>query len=183
DSNGVFNEAIFKSTIADWRANDPLRFDAWLQDERAIIEAAKERLYFNLIKGGVGATLAEGKFEYKMANDQVAIQYVRIPYSSIADSSIAVSKGEIEKYVKAHQNLFQQDNARDIRFVYFEEKPSVEDENNVREEILALMGDRVEYSSATDTNDTLPGFGRAQDMAAFLDRYSDTKFDTIYKSR
>src|SRR5690606_28297692 len=60
---------------------------------------------------------------------------------------------------------------------------SVEDENNVREEILALMGDRVEYSSATDTNDTLPGFGRAQDMAAFLDRYSDTKFDTIYKSR
>src|SRR5690606_2547573 len=93
------------------------------------------------------------------------------------------SKGEIEKYVKAHQNLFQQDNARDIRFVYFEEKPSVEDENNVREEILALMGHRVEYSSATDTNDTLPGFGRAQDMAAFLDRYSDTKFDTIYKSR
>jgi len=183
DSNGVFNEAIFKSTIADWRANDPLRFDAWLQDERAIIEAAKERLYFNLIKGGVGATLAEGKFEYKMANDQVAIQYVRIPYSSIADSSIAVSKGEIEKYIKAHSNRFQQEDARDIRFVYFEEKPSVEDENEVRESILALLGNSVEYSAETDTYDTIPGFLDTRDMADFLDRHSDSKFDTIYKAK
>lgn len=183
DANGIFNETIFKGAIADWRANDPMRYNAWLQDEQAIIAAAKERVYFNLIKGGMGATLAEGKFDYRLTNDQVAIQYVRIPYSSIADSSIAVSKADIEKYVKAHQNRYQQENARDIRFVYFEEKPSVEDENRVKEEIMALLGERVEYSAATDTNDTLPGFGQVRDMAGFLDRYSDTKFDTIYKSR
>jgi len=183
DANGLFNEAIFKSAIADWRANDPLRYDAWLRDEKSIIAAAKERLYFNLIKGGMGATLAEGKFDYKMLNDQVAIQYVRIPYASIPDSSIAVSKGEIEKYVKEHQKLFAQDNARDIRLVYFEEKASVEDENNVREAIVALLDESVEYSAATDTNDTIAGFRKAVDMADFLDRNSDTKFDTIYKAK
>ena len=62
--NGIFNEEIFKSAIADWRANDPLRYDAWLQDEKAIIEAAKERLYFNLIKGGV-----DGEFISKLLED------------------------------------------------------------------------------------------------------------------
>ncbi len=30
DENGVFNEQVFKSAIADWKANDPLRYDAWL---------------------------------------------------------------------------------------------------------------------------------------------------------
>ncbi|RIV70579.1 peptidylprolyl isomerase [Flagellimonas aequoris] len=183
DENGVFNEEVFKSAIADWRANDPLRYDAWLQDEKAIIEAAKERLYFNLIKGGVGATLAEGKFDYKLANDKVDMQYVRIPYTSIPDSTIEVSKTQIQAYINDHKDLFEQNKARDIRFVYFEEKPSTEDENNVKAEISALMDDTVEYSESTDTYDTIPGFRNTKDMVVFLDRHSDTKFDTIYKAK
>ncbi|MEE1961174.1 SurA N-terminal domain-containing protein [Allomuricauda taeanensis] len=183
DENGIFNEAVFKSAIADWRANDPLRYDAWLQDEKAIIEAAKERMYFNLIKGGVGATLSEGKFDYKLANDKVDIQYVRVPYSSIPDSTIEVSKSEIEKYINNHKKRFEQDKARDIRFVYFEEKPSAEDESSVKEAITALLDDTVEYSEETDSNDTIAGFRNTTDMIAFLDRNSDAKFDTIYKAK
>ena len=183
DENGVFNEEVFKSAIADWRANDPLRYDAWLQDEKAIIEAAKERLYFNLIKGGVGATLAEGKFDYKLANDKVDMQFVRIPYTSIPDSTIQVSKTQIQAYINDHKDQFEQNKARDIRFVYFEEKPSTEDENNVKAEISALLDDTVEYSESTDTYDTIPGFRNTKDMVVFLDRHSDTKFDTIYKAK
>lgn len=183
DENGIFNEAVFKSAIADWRANDPLRYDAWLRDEKAIIEAAKERLYFNLIKGGVGATLSEGKFDYKLANDKVDIQYVRVPYTTIPDSTIEVSKAEIEKYINDHKKRFEQEKARDIRFVYFEEKPSAEDENSVKEAITALLDDTVEYSEESDATDTIPGFRNTKDMVAFLDRNSDTKFDTIHKAK
>lgn len=183
DENGIFNEEIFKSAIADWRANDPLRYDAWLQDEKAIIEAAKERLYFNLIKGGVDATLTEGKFDYKMANDKVDIQYVRVPYTSIEDESIEVSKADIEAYVNEHKDKFEQDKARDLRFVYFEEKPSAEDENNVKDAITALLEDTVEYSESNDTYDTIPGFRNTKDMVAFLDRNSDSKYDTLFRSK
>jgi len=183
DENGVFNEQVFKSAIADWRANDPLRYDAWLQDEASIIQAAKERMYFNLVKGGVTATLAEGEMNYDMANDKVDMQYVRIPYTSIPDSTIEVSKSDIQSYINDHKALFEQDKARDIRFVYFEEKPSAEDENNVKSEITALLDDSVEYSEAKDANDTIRGFRNTTDMAAFLDRHSDAKFDTIYKAK
>lgn len=183
DENGIFNEQVFKSAIADWKANDPLRYDAWLQDEKAIIEAAKERLYFNLIKGGVGATLSEGKFDYKLANDKVDIQYVRVPYTSIPDSTIEVSKSDIQKYINEHKDRFEQDKARDLRFVYFEEKPSAEDENNVKEAITALLEDTVEYSEESGSTDTIAGFRNTTDMMAFLDRNSDSKFDTIYKAK
>ncbi|MCK0161582.1 peptidylprolyl isomerase [Allomuricauda sp. F6463D] len=183
DDNGIFNEEVFKSAIADWKANDPLRYDAWLQDEKSIVQAAKERMYFNLVKGGVNATLAEGELDYNMANDKVDLQYVQIPYTSIPDSTIQVSKSDIESYINDHKAMFQQEKARDIRFVYFEEKPSAEDDNAVKEEITALLEDTVEYSETKDANDTILGFRNTNDMAGFLDRYSDSKYDTIYKAK
>ncbi|MDC6365576.1 MULTISPECIES: peptidylprolyl isomerase [Flavobacteriaceae] len=183
DENGIFNEEVFKSAIADWKVNDPLRYDAWLQDEKAIIQSAKERLYFNLIKGGAGATLTEGEFDYKLTNDKVDIQYVRVPYSTIADSTIQVSKTQIQSYVSNHQKEFEQEKARDIRFVYFEEKPSAEDEKNVEDAVVALLSDSVEYIQERNTTDTISGFRNTTDMAAFLDRNSDEKFDTIYKAK
>lgn len=183
DENGIFNAEVFKSAIADWKVNDPLRYDAWLQDEKTIIQSAKERMYFNLIKGGVGATLSEGAFDYKMANEKVDIQYVRVPYTSIADSTIQVSKSEIQAYINEHKEDFNQEKARDIRFVYFEEKASADDENAIKDAVTALLNETVEYSEESDATDTIPGFRNTKDMAAFLDRNSDAKFDTIFKAK
>ncbi len=183
DENGFFNAEIFKNAIADWKANDPLRYDAWLQDEKTIIQSAKERMYFNLIKGGVGATLSEGAFDYKMANEKVDIQYVRVPYNTVADSTIQVSKSEIQAYINEHQDDYKQEKSRDIRFVYFEEKASLEDENAIKDAVTALLNDTVEYSEENDTTDTIPGFRNTNDMAAFLDRNSDAKFDSIFKAK
>ena len=64
-----------------------------------------------MIKAGVGATLKEGELDYKFANDKLDIKYVRVPYSSIADSTIAVSKSEIEAYVNEHKDNFKQEDS------------------------------------------------------------------------
>lgn len=183
DENGIFNAEIFKSSIADWKVNDPLRYDAWLQDEKNIMQAAKEQLYFNLVKAGAGATLNEGEFDYNLTNNKVDVQYVRVPYTSIADSTIKVSKQEIEAYVKEHKEDFKQDKSRDVRFVFFEEKPSLEDETAVKDGMAALLDDSVEYNEATDQNDTIAGFRNATDLGAFLDRNSDSKYDTIFRAK
>lgn len=183
DDNGVFNAEVFKSAIADWKVNDPLRYDAWLQDEKNIMQAAKEQLYFNLVKAGSGATLKEGEFDYNLQGNKVDIQYVRVPYTSIPDSTISISKAEIATYVKQHEEDYKQEPARDIRFVFFEEKASDEDINDVNTAIAGLLENTIEYNQATDQNDTIAGFAATTDYAAFLDRNSDTKFDTIYKAK
>lgn len=183
NANGLFDANRFRAAVADWKANNPARYSFWLQDEQAIIQNAKEQIYFNLIRAGVGSTLKEGELEYKLANDKIDIKYVRVPYSAIPDSTVQVSKQEIEAYIKAHKEQYKQDRARDIQFVFFEEKPSVEDENAVKEEITKLLEDQLEYNSQNDTNDTIRGFRTTNDVAAFVDRYSDVKFDTIYKAK
>ncbi len=183
DESGVFNAEVFKATIADWRETNPLLYDNWLEIEQQIMQSAKEQIYFNLIKAGSGATLSEGKFDYQMANDKVDIQYVRVPYASIPDSTIVVSKDEIAAYIKENEDDFKQEKARDIRFVFFEEKASAADEEAVKDELKGLLSNTVEYIQERNTTDTIPGFATTNDMAAFLDRNSDTKFDTIFKAK
>ncbi|MBT8308182.1 MAG: SurA N-terminal domain-containing protein [Maribacter sp.] len=183
DENGVFDENKFRDFIADLRANSPSQYDLWLQDEQSIIQNAKQQTYFNLVKAGVGATLKEGELDYKLANDKVDIKYVRLPYTLIADSTINITKSEIQSYINSHKEDFKQEEARDIQYVFFEEKASVDDENAIKEEVTKLMGDRVEYLEENDTMDTIPGFKNTSDITAFLDRNSDLKFDTIYKAK
>lgn len=183
NEDGVFDPNKFRSFLADIKANEPLQYNFWLQNEASIIQSAKQQAYFNLIKAGVVATLKEGELDYRLANDKMDIKYVRIPFTSIPDSSITVSKSEIRSYIDAHKEDFEQEAARDIQFVYFEEKPSSEDEKAVKAAIMEVMDDRLEYNNATDTNDTLAGFRNTTDMAAFLDRSSDTKLDTLYKEK
>ncbi|TLF46942.1 peptidylprolyl isomerase [Maribacter aurantiacus] len=183
NENGVFDPNRFRSTVLDWKNNNPAQYDFWLQTEKEIVQMAKEQTYFDLIKAGVGATLKEGELDYKLANEKMDIRYVRVPYSSIPDSTITVTKSEISAYVNEHKDDFKQDPARDIQFVYFSEKPSDADDLAVKEAITKLLDDTVEYNAQTDRNDTIAGFRNTQDMEAFLDRNSDIKFDTIYKAK
>ncbi|MEP2238652.1 MAG: peptidylprolyl isomerase, partial [Maribacter sp.] len=183
DQNGQFDANMFKQTVADWKVNNPAQYDAWLQTEEEIIQLAKEQTYFNMVKAGVGATLKEGELDYKLANEKMDIKYVRVPYTSIPDSTINVTKSEIADYVNKHKEEYKQDPARDLQYVYFQEKPSEADQAAIKDEITKLLDDTIEYNSQTDRNDTIRGFRNTTDVAAFLDRYSDTKFDTIYKAK
>ena len=183
DENGAFDEMKFRDFIAELSINAPAQYQDWLQDEESIIQGAKEQTYYSLIRAGVGATLKEGELDYKLSTDKVDLRYVRVPYTSIADSTFIISKAEISEYIKAHKEEYKQDPARDIQFVYFEDKPSSEDEAAIEAEITELLGDRVEYFEERDATDTIYGFRNTKDNAAFLDRNSDTKFDTIYKAK
>ncbi|WP_291961223.1 peptidylprolyl isomerase [Maribacter sp.] len=183
DQNGQFDANMFRQTVADWKVNNPAQYEAWMQTEAEIVQLAKEQTYFNMVKAGVGATLKEGELDYKLANEKMDIKYVRVPYTSIPDSTINVTKSEIADYVSKHKEEYKQDPARDLQYVYFQEKPSEADQKAIKDEITKLLDDTVEYNSQTDRNDTIRGFRNTKDVAAFLDRYSDTKFDTIYKAK
>ncbi len=183
NENGIFDEGKFRDFILDMKDRNDGSYQLWLQDEKNIIQSNKEQTYYNLIKAGVGATLKEGELDYKLANDKMDLRYVRIPFSSIADSSITVSKSEIESYINSHKEDFKQEKSRDIQFVYFEEKPSAADEASAKSAVVNLMSDRPEYNESTKQTDTIIGFKNTANTGDFLDRYSDIKFDTIFKAK
>lgn len=165
DSEGNFNEDLFRMTIQSWEEEYPARYQAWLEDEANISRQAKEQMYFNLVQAGLGATLKEGEFDYGFSTDKVNMEFVRVPYTSVADSTIPVSTSAIQDYINKHPDDFEQEDARDIRFVFFEEKASVEDENAAEKHVTELKDE----------------FAKSADLDNFLYQDSDSKLDTIYK--
>lgn len=180
---GVFDDQKFIEFIADLRLNNPAAYEQWKLQEDALIKSSMEQTYFNLVKAGVGATLKEGEFAYRLENDKVDINYVKVPYNTVADSLVTVSSGEIQQYIDEHKEEYRDEASRDIQYVYFEEKPSEADETAIRESIAGLLETRVEYNSATEKNDTLPGFRTAKDVEDFVNTNSDIQYDSTYVAK
>ena len=180
-TDGQFDEEKFTEWIADLRVNDPNTFAIWENQEKGIINAAKENLYYNLIKAGSGATLKEGELEYRMENDKADIRYVQIPYASIPDSTVTVTDGEIQKYIDEHKEQFEVDASRDMQYVFFSEEPSEEDFTLAKEELAKLVEDRVEYNEVSKLSDSILGLKNAKDLATFVGNNSDVKFEDKFK--
>jgi peptidylprolyl isomerase/peptidyl-prolyl cis-trans isomerase D len=173
---GLFDNNKMQEYVANLKATSPQAYQQWVDYENSIAESARENIYFNLIRAGVGATLLEGEQVYRLENDNVNLEFVQIPYSSIPDAAVEVSKNDISAYVKKHSERFQTEKGRDIQFVYFAEEASVEDETEAKQAVEAVLESRIQFNSATNSNDTLPSFKDATDIKAFVSQNSDVQY-------
>ncbi len=180
---GMFDENRLREYVATLKATSPAAYQQWLDFENSVGKAAREDIYFNMVRAGLSATLTEGEQVYRRSNDNVDLSFVQIPYSSVPDSEVEVSKSEIKSYMEAHPQRFQTDASRNIRYVYFPESASVEDDAEVREEVAALLEDSEQYNPATETTETVPGFGNVEDVEAFVNQNSDVNYIGRYLFR
>lgn len=131
---GVFDRAKMQEYVASIKAN-PVAYQQWIDYKRSLGKGALEQTYLNMIKAGVGATLKEGELAYKMENDVVDIKYVQLPFTSIPDTDVTVSDAEIQSYIDKHPDLYQAEASRNMRYVFFKEEPSKEDEDRLTVEV------------------------------------------------
>lgn len=177
---GVFDERRLREYVATLRSTSPAAYQQWLDYENSIGKSARENIYFNMVRAGIGATLTEGEQVYRYSGDNVDLKYVQIPYSSVPDSEVEVSKSEIRKYIEKHPKRFESDASRNIQYVHFTEEASSDDEQRVEQAVQALLDERVEYNAVTNSNDTLPGFRDVEDIESFVDENSDEDFNENY---
>lgn len=75
-------------------------------------------------------------------------QYVSVPYSSIADSTIKITDDEVEAYAKKHSTEFEQkESARRISYVAFDVKPSAKD---TADALNSLLAQKDEFATTTN---------------------------------
>jgi len=140
DESGFFSLPKMQEYIATIKGSgDPTLYNQWVNFERTLENQEKQDIYYNLVKAGVGATLKDGEVAYKLDGNTIDIQFVQIPYASIPDEDIEVTKDEVASYVRDHADEFQTEATRSIRFVKFEEKPTLEDENTLKAEVEELL--------------------------------------------
>jgi peptidyl-prolyl cis-trans isomerase D len=99
-------------------------------------------------------------------NTQLAsISFVSTPYFSIPDSAAKVSDAEIQDYLDAHKDRFQQEESRSIAYVTFDASPSASDSSKLRDQMSKFAG---EFEKTTDVPAFLARIGSDQN---FFDGY------------
>ena len=181
---GIFDENKMNEYIANLKETSPEGFASWVDYENQVAANALNQNYLNMVKAGLTGTLAEGKLEHELLGNKVDIKYAQIPFSSIADSLVSVSKSEISSYINAHQNDFKVDASRDIRFVEFREVASVEDENAIKAELNTFINGR--FVDERGRKDTIVAFSKVKDNETYVNTVaaSNVKFDNrfVFKS-
>jgi peptidyl-prolyl cis-trans isomerase D len=154
----------------------------YLQQKKKDAELnAKYMIYNSLVKGAMYTTNTEGKFKYEAETNKVSFDFVMVPFSSIKDSDVKVTDEEIVAYMKTKEKKFKSEESRELDYVLIQEKPSTEDEAEIKDQVNALLSSRIEFKDGK--NDTIPGFKSTTDNADFVNSNSDIPFDSTYISK
>jgi len=183
DDAGQFDVNKFSNFIAELKEINPDAYFQWSNQENQFNNQIKANTYFNLISSGLNSTFFEGKKKYSTTNATANISFVKIPYSSIADSLISVKNSEITKYIKDNPGDYEQESTRSIDYVIFDESPSKKDENDLRLRLENLLNQREEYNQVSKLNEVVPGFLTSSDLELFLSENSDIPYDSIYRPK
>ncbi|RED50199.1 SurA N-terminal domain-containing protein [Seonamhaeicola aphaedonensis] len=188
---GLFDEDKLNEFIANLKdiapnpgfiGGQPLTYSDWINFEQNLASNGLQQNYFNLVRAGLTGTLAEGELEHKLEGNKIDIKFVQVPYTSIPDSIVKVSKSEISKYINNHKKDFEVEESRDIKFVQFNEVASLEDENAIKEGLNTLLNGR--FVDETGRKDTIIAFSKVKNNAEYINLNSDIKFNDrfLFKS-
>ena len=178
DENGQFSEALFAQYVNQAAEQNP---EGWAQDLASAENQVRQQKLFTLLKSGVIGTRTDGEFAYRLENDKRTFQYVNIPYSSIPDSEVEITKSDIKKYIKDHENQFQADAQRDIEYVLFEDKASADDTKSIDAELTGLVNSKEnQYNEQTKKTETVAGLKDTKNMELFINANSDLPYSNRF---
>ncbi|MAP80019.1 MAG: peptidylprolyl isomerase [Aequorivita sp.] len=173
---GEVDEGKIQEYIASIKTSSPAMYNQWLDFEQNVATGILQRTYYNLIKGGLRTTVAEGEQEYHFQNDNININYVMVPYSTVDDADVTVTDAEIKKYIADNPKDYEVEAQADIQYILISEEPSAEDIEEAKVATAALLEDRVEYNQNTKSNDSIAGFKNTKNYEEFVNVNSDVPF-------
>ena len=177
---GFFDFGLFTNFISQIRDQNPSAYESWKLQESNIISSAKQSIYFDLVRSGLFNLKSQKEIITDFKNTKVDFQYVKIPFSSLSDTLFKLDDNEIDNYIKKNKSDYVFKPIRNIEYVVFFEQPTDEDEKQIRTQLESLIKDKIEYNEVSKLNDTLIGFKNTDEIFEFVERNSDTPFDSVY---
>ena len=189
DSQGEFDQRKLNEFISNLKEISPetmdlqgaqVNYESWNNYESNIASSGLEKIYFYLIRSAINSTVFEGKTKYNYENDNVDLKYIKIPFSTIPDSLVKVTKSDVKKYMKKNENDYEVKASRNLIYVKFQENPSKYDEKQIENQLTELLNDREEFDFESKTNKKILGFKNTRDNEEFLNLNSAIKLYDSY---
>lgn len=160
---GMFNKSYLVTFLKQTEVDESTK-KYWLFFENEIVNDRMNSKYNTLVSKGLYVTSKQAEFERLLASNNVDFSFMMKNYSSISDSSVNISRNEIQSYYDKHKENYKRTALRDIEYVSFDVVPSDEDVKQAEEWI----------------NKTKEEFAAATDPVQFINLTSDTRHVDFY---
>ena len=152
----------------------------WMFLEKNIKLSRMQEKYSTLLSKAIVANSLEAKDAFENTSISSDIAYVMESFSNIPDSTINVTKSEIEKLYNERKEMFRQNEACVIDFIAIDLVPSPEDHDKVAKEMDAIRAEMETTDNiAALTNEkseskyinaffSLDGFSEEKDITDFI---------------
>lgn len=117
----------------------------WLGFQKYLIGLIKNSKYDALVQNAMYVTSEEARVNFNESTQNIAFNYVAIPYKSIDDSLVSPTKKEISNYYSDHKSKYKQNASKDVDFVVYTVTPSTDDDIATKSAIQDLVSDFTTY--------------------------------------
>ena len=162
-NTGVFNKSFLVNFLKRTEVDENAK-KYWLFFENDIVNDRSNSKYNALVSKGLYATTKEAEFDKALNSATVDFSFILKNYASISDSSITISKSDLEAYYSTHKETFKRSALRDIEYVTFDVIPSEDDIKQAEQWI----------------NQTKTEFTTAENPEQFINMSSDSRHIGFY---
>ena len=149
-----FLKTIDDDNIASYPADQQAQLlqarQFWMFWEKNIKRQRLEQKYTTLLSKAISANKLDAKDAFDGSVESADIVYAMQPYASIPDSTIQVSKSDIEKLYNQRKELFKQKESKVIKYIAVDIRPSQDDYDKASSEIEALKGELASTTNVAD---------------------------------
>lgn len=160
---GMFNKSFLVNFLKQTEVDEATR-RYWLFFEDEIVNDRLNTKYNTLVSKGLYVTSKQAEFDSLLTANNVDFSYIMRNFASIADSTVNVSRAELEEYYNNHKESYKRTALRDIEYVTFDVVPS-EDDIRLAEEWI---------------NKTKEEFAASENPVDFINLTADTRHVGFY---
>ena len=142
-------------------------YDRWLDFENAVKDNRLETKFNNLVKASYFLPTALAQKYYENKNMKASADVIALRYTTIPDSTVVVTDADNKAFYEENKSRYETDERRDIEYVVFEIKPSLEDRQEALKYITDIKAD----------------FTAAENVASFVNANSDKRYDSTWYGR
>ena len=149
-----FLKTIDDDNIANYPADQQAQLlqarQFWMFWEKNIKRQRLEQKYTTLLSKAVSANKLDAKDAFDGSAVSSDIVYAMQSYATIPDSTVQVSKSEIEKLYNQRKELFKQKEGKVIKYIAVDIRPSKEDYDKASAEIESLKSELASTDRVAD---------------------------------
>ena len=165
--DGSFNKEMVQYYLQNLNDFAPDARVRWMDFEKAVKENRLDTKFQNLVKASYMVPTALAEKYYQNKNLKASADVIALRYSNIPDSTVVVTDKDNKVFYEENKYRYETDERRDIEYVVFEIKPSLED----RQTALKAVQDMREDFTITEN------------VASFVNANSDKRYDSTWVGR